>query len=146
MPIIERTGDLLQEPNLDGIVNNVNCVGVMGKGLALQIKLKFPKAFENYRLTCERGNLRPGEVHISPSLGPPTIIHAATKDHWRNPSQIHWIESCLICLEGVFGYSQYRRVAMTHLGCGLGGLSRKKVRPLIDKYLGNLTYTEILLF
>lgn len=113
------------------LVNTVNCVGVMGKGLALGFRERFPEMYEEYRLLCGFGKIRPGRLWVwkSPVVW---VVNFPTKDHWRDRSQLDWIESGLQqlskCPEGPVG--------MTFPGCGNGGLSKADVRPLIDKYLG----------
>lgn len=146
MPIIERTGDLFKEPDLDAIVVTVNCVGVMGAGLAKQAKEFSPEAFKTYRKKCSEQRFRPGYVvPIYTGKTPPLFLCAATKDHWKDPSKLEWVDNCLCVLEALLMAGAFKRIAMPHLGCGLGGLDRREVRVGIDHYLAHLD-TEILLY
>lgn len=113
------------------LVNTVNCVGVMGRGLALGFKQEFPEMFEEYRELCCLKKIQPGKLWVWRS-GLVTVVNFPTKDHWRHPSKMEWIDVGLQllakCPEGP--------VAMPYPGCGFGGLRREDVRPLIDQYLG----------
>lgn len=146
--ITEVTGDLLAD-NADILVNPVNCVGVMGRGLALQFKQRHPKAYLSYRDACNAGELRLGTVHVYrtvPVLGAPrvpTIIHFPTKNHWREGSLLPKIKLGLSDLVTTIGALQQegvpaRSVAIPALGAGLGGLPWGAVRKAVYDALGEL--------
>jgi O-acetyl-ADP-ribose deacetylase (regulator of RNase III) len=121
----------------DALVNPVNCRGVMGKGLALQFKTRFPECFGPYKEACDAGLLRPGILVRVPSTYGPDIIMFPTKDHWREPSRLEWIEQGLAYLKAHYSEWGIRSLAMPKIGCGLGGLDWRDVRPLIEKYLAD---------
>ena len=128
------TGNILTE-DVEALVNPVNCVGVMGKGLALAFKNAFPKNFAAYEKACRKGKVKPGKMFVFPirsDRGPQYIINFPTKKHWRNPSRIEWVEEGLKDLRTVILTNAIRSVAIPPIGCGLGGLEWKKVRPLIE--------------
>ncbi len=129
-----RTGDILKDES-EALVNTVNCVGVMGRGIALQFKDAFPENFKEYAAACKRGDVKPGNmlVHETGKLtGPRYVINFPTKRHWRGKSRIQDIESGLKGLKGVLREKHIRSVAIPPLGSGLGGLDWVEVRPLID--------------
>ncbi len=148
MAITIQTGDLL-EAEADALVNTVNCVGVMGKGIALQFKKKWPAAFKSYKQDCDSGKLRPGSLHIhefGKLAGKPYfIINFPTKDHWRGKSQIEFIKSGLKALHRSIEELQIESIAIPPLGCGNGGLEWPRVEQLIREQLGDLD-VEIQLF
>lgn len=130
------SGDLLKA-DAQALVNPVNCVGVMGKGLALQFKQAYPGNDISYRAACERGELRPGTLHVYQvrPLGqaPRWIVNVPTKRHWRDASRIEDVESGLGALVAWVQQADVRSIAVPALGCGLGGLAWSDVRPLIDR-------------
>ncbi len=132
------------EHQADIRVNTVNCVGVMGKGAALQFKNKFPKMFKDYQEACKLGNVKIGEPHvwIEDQL---SIINLPTKNHWRNPSQYDFIESGLIWLKEFLKDHSQKTITLPALGCGNGGLDWNKVKEMIYGHLQELD-CNILLF
>ena len=100
MSLVFRRGDMFAFPS-EAIVNTVNCVGVMGKGVALEFKRRWPDNFRAYRKLCESGGLRPGKVFVYEQAdlfggdGRRYLVNFPTKDHWRDPSRIEWIEAGL---------------------------------------------------
>ncbi len=141
-------GDILKQ-DADALVNTVNCVGVMGRGVALQFRRAFEDNYEAYRKAC-RGN----EVHLGrmfvferSSLDSPRwIINFPTKLHWKGRSQLRDINSGLADLVRVVREKQIRSIAIPALGCGLGGLDWKVVRPLIEESLASVPEVEVYLF
>lgn len=131
----------LQEPGADilgtqaeALVNPVNCVGVVGKGLALQVKRRWPAACYEYEAVCRQGLLRPGAVLVSDvGIGaqPRYVIHFPTKDDWRNKSKVEYIETGLVDLVATVKRLQLQSIAIPALGCGEGGLAWPVVRNLI---------------
>ena len=130
------TGDIFARP-AEAIVNPVNCVGVMGRGLALQFKHRYPEAFAAYRDACARGQVRPGRMFLFDTRGgrPGWIVHFPTKQHWRNPSAIGDIDAGLQDLAAVIRRHGIASLAIPPLGCGLGGLDWRRVRPIVEARL-----------
>lgn len=138
-------GNLL-ESNADALVNTVNCVGVMGKGIALQFKRKYPKMFNAYQIACERKEICPGKIWIYKSNLTPIIICFPTKQHWYNPSKIEWISEGLDDLRNYILHNNIESIAIPALGCANGGLKFSDVKPLIYEKLENLTSVQISLY
>lgn len=141
-------GDLLQA-HAEALVNPVNCVGVMGKGLALQFKRAFPANFGAYVLACEKGEVVPGVMCIhdrGEGAMPRYVINFPTKRHWRDSSRAGDIEQGLVALAADIARLGIRSIAVPPLGCGLGGLDWKVVRPLIVQTLGALPGAKVLLY
>lgn len=114
----------------DGYVNPVNCQGAMGKGLAVQFKIRFPTMYKGYIGVCKRKNLKPGTVWTWRD-STVTILNAATKDEWRNPSTYGWIKSCLQQIVEESKKYSLQRVVVPALGCGNGGLSWEYVEAMM---------------
>jgi O-acetyl-ADP-ribose deacetylase (regulator of RNase III) len=146
--IIEATGNLL-DAQAEALVNAVNTVGVMGKGIALQFKKAFPENFAAYEMACKAGEVTSGKMFIfetGSTVGPRYIINFPTKRHWRDGSRIEDIETGLVALVADVRRLGIRSLALPALGCGNGGLSWKDVRPLIEKVFADLPDTGVLLF
>ena len=129
-----RTGDILKDES-EALVNTVNCVGVMGRGIALQFKDAYPENFKEYAAACKRGDVKPGNMLVYETgrlTGPRYVINFPTKRHWRGKSRIQDIESGLKGLKEFLQEKHIRSVAIPPLGSGLGGLAWVDVRPLID--------------
>lgn len=130
-----RKGDLLANTEVEAIVNTVNIVGVMGKGIALQFKKKYPQMFHKYKMDCEQGLLAPGKMHIF-DLGegqkPRYIINFPTKRHWRDKSLLEDIKSGLIALVIELQKLNIKSIAIPALGCKNGGLEWGQVRPFLQ--------------
>jgi|GEM_PF-842535 len=129
----------------DALVNPVNCQGVMGRGIALEFKKRFPECVQPYKTAVASGNLVPGTllyVHliVQPdlfSMKRPAIILFPTKDHWRDNSKIEWIDKGLRFLRDHYRQWQINSIALPQIGCGLGGLPWMEVKQLIEQYLCN---------
>lgn len=136
------------EAEVESLVCPVNCVGVMGKGLALDFKKRFPFDAQYYEAYCKSGKLKPGRCCSSGSVATGrTIIYAATKDHWRDPSALEWVRGCLEHIREVAGdLWMLNSIAIPALGCGLGGLTWAEVRPLYEEILGMLTDIDIVVY
>jgi O-acetyl-ADP-ribose deacetylase (regulator of RNase III) len=149
MTIESSAGDLLKQQDVDAIVNTVNCVGVMGKGIALQFKKKWPANFKAYAAACKAGEICLGKMFIF-DLGalatPRYIINFPTKDHWRNASNLKDIEAGLQNLVQQIKNLDIRSIAMPPLGCGNGGLNWADVRPVIEHYFAGLKDVTLRLF
>jgi O-acetyl-ADP-ribose deacetylase (regulator of RNase III) len=140
MPITYTTGNLLNS-DCEVLVNTVNCVGVMGKGIALQFKQYFgDEIMVDYKQACMNRTLRPGFPQFIRIFGSKTyaVINFPTKDHWRNPSKIEWIDTGLQSLATIIINREIKSIAIPRLGCGLGGLDWQQVKLLIEKHLSSL--------
>ena len=130
-------GNLL-EAEAEALVNTVNTVGVMGKGIALMFKERFPENFKSYAAACKRGDVRLGEMFVTENIelgGPRWIVNFPTKDHWRSRTRLEWIEAGLEDLGRVIEGYGIRSIAVPPLGCGNGGLDWRDVRPVIESAL-----------
>ncbi len=127
-------GDLF-ESKAQTLVNTINCVGVMGKGVAEQFKLRFPAMFDDYKARTDRGSVRLGEPYLYRDLSGLSIINFPTKGHWRSPSRLSDIESGLEYLAEHAKSWGVTSLAMPPLGCGNGGLEWSEVGPLMYQKL-----------
>jgi O-acetyl-ADP-ribose deacetylase (regulator of RNase III) len=130
-----KTGNMLHS-TADVLINPVNVVGVMGKGLALEFRKQYPENYKLYRERCGVKLFRIGEVMVTQEKGK-YIVNFPTKKHWKDPSQYEYIEKSLDALIKIMpGYIKARlTIAFPHVGCGLGGLDWAIVEPMIiDKY------------
>lgn len=143
--IQQRLGSLL-EADAEALVNTVNCVGVMGKGVALQFKLAFPDNFDAYRRACLAAEVQPGRmfVHERPTSRPRYIINFPTKRHWKEKSKLADIDAGLVALRAEIENRRIRSVAVPPLGCGNGGLEWAEVEPLIRRHLSGLRDVSVL--
>jgi O-acetyl-ADP-ribose deacetylase (regulator of RNase III) len=142
-------GDLLKQDDVDAIVNTVNCVGVMGKGIALQFKNKWPGNFDFYHAACKAGRVTPGKMLVFDAgayAQPHYIINFPTKDHWRGSSKLSFIEDGLVDLVAHIQALGIRSIAIPPLGCGNGGLDWADVKPLIMQAFASLPELDIRLF
>ena len=131
-------GDLFESP-AKVLVNTVNTVGVMGKGIALKFKRIYPEMFEAYRNHCERGNLDIGQLFLYKTPNK-WVLNFPTKKHWRNPSRVEYIEAGLRKLRARCSEMGMTSIAFPELGCGNGGLDfEAQVKPLMEHYLGSLS-------
>lgn len=147
--MIEYTqGDILK-CEAEALVNTVNCVGVMGRGIALQFKRMFPENFKAYAAACKRDEVQPGRMFVfdTGQLTPPRyIINFPTKRHWRGKSRMEDIESGLVALVDVIRERDIRTIAIPPLGSGLGGLDWAQVRPRIEAALRELEDVRVMVF
>lgn len=136
--ITETHGNLLRD-DAQALVNTVNTVGVMGKGIALQFKRAFPEVFDAYAAACTAGEVRPGFVQAVALPEGRWVLNFPTKRHWRQPSRMEDIRAGLDDLVRVIGELNITSVAVPPLGCGNGGLPWSEVRALI---MGTLQEVE----
>jgi O-acetyl-ADP-ribose deacetylase (regulator of RNase III) len=147
--MIRFTDGNLLEAKAEAVVNTVNEVGVMGKGIALMIREAFPASAKAYREASQRGEVRVGRMFVTPVgdlLGPRWIVHFPTKKHWRHPSRMEWVRSGLQDLARVIREKQIRSIALPPLGCGSGGLEWTQVRREIVVALGGLKDVEVIVY
>jgi O-acetyl-ADP-ribose deacetylase (regulator of RNase III) len=143
-----KKSDLFSE-DVEALVNAVNCVGIMGRGIALQFKQAWPNNFIAYAAACRRNTVRPGSMFIFETgshANPRYIINFPTKRHWRDPSRIEDIDAGLAALVGEIQKRNIRSIAMPAIGAGLGGLSWAVVRGLIEKIMAPLQDMAIVVF
>lgn len=118
-------------------VNTVNCVGVMGKGLAAAMKDRHPAMFQAYKAICDRGALEPGKLWLWKGQDQ-WVLNFPTKKHWKGPSRLEWVEAGLEKFVETYATRGITEISFPRLGCGNGGLDWDDVRPLMERYLGNL--------
>jgi O-acetyl-ADP-ribose deacetylase (regulator of RNase III) len=143
-----KIGNLL-EAKTEALVNTVNTVGVMGKGIALQFKERFPHNFKVYADACKKGLVTVGKplvVKEHTFEGDKLIINFPTKTEWFKKSQYSYIEEGLKELAIIITEHQIKSIAIPPLGCGNGGLKWDKVKPMMDKYLGPMEGVDIIIF
>ena len=141
-------GDILKH-EADALVNTVNCMGVMGRGIALQFRRAFEDNYEAYRKAAKANEIRPGQMFVferSALEQPRWIINFPTKRHWKGKSRIEDIEAGLVDLVRVIREKGIRSIAIPPLGCGLGGLDWAVVRPLIEEALSAVPEVDAYLF
>ena len=141
-------GNLLRA-DAEALVNTVNCVGYMGKGIALQFKKAFPGNFAAYQKACKQEQVIPGQMFVHESgdmYGSKIIINFPTKRHWRNSSRMEDVESGLAALVEEVRSRGIQSIAIPPLGCGLGGLDWSEVKPKIEAAFAELPEIEVLLF
>lgn len=119
------------------IVNTVNTVGVMGKGIALEFKKRYPQMFEKYKIACEKRQLTIGKLMLIPAPDH-MLLMFPTKENWRYPSKLSYIEQGLKHFCDIYAQRGITSIAFPKLGCGNGDLDWADVRPLMEKYLKNL--------
>ncbi|PKP58433.1 MAG: Appr-1-p processing protein [Candidatus Altiarchaeales archaeon HGW-Altiarchaeales-2] len=141
MSYIEVSGNIFNS-KADAIVNTVNCVGVMGKGIALEFRMRYPKMFAEYKQVCRMKKLKPGQI-FSYFEGNFWILNFAIKDDWRYPSKIEWIENCLREFPKVYHNIGIKSVAFPWMGAMNGCISIEKIKEVTRKYLSNLTDVDV---
>lgn len=149
MTIHTVQGDLLKQHDVDAIVNTVNCVGIMGKGIALQFKNKWPANYKAYEAACNQKQVKVGHMFVYDSGGllkPNYIFNFPTKDHWKGKSKIEYIYSGLDDLISRIKQLNIKSIAIPPLGCGNGGLEWATVKPLIEQAFEQLPDVDVRLF
>lgn len=147
--MIEFARGNLLEAQAEALVNTVNSVGVMGKGIALQFKQAFPKNYDEYRKAAKAGRVRPGRMFVFPTgkvTYPHYIINFPTKRHWKGKARLEDIESGLRALVEEIRRLKISSIAVPPLGCGNGGLAWRDVRPLMESALGQLSEVRVTIF
>lgn len=147
--MISFTSGNILHADAEALVNTVNCVGIMGRGIALQFKNAFPENFKAYEQACRREDVQPGRMFVfeTGELGNPKfIINFPTKRHWRGKSRIEDIDAGLEDLARVINHHGIRSIAVPPLGSGLGGLDWADVRPRIEGALADLGPVLVLVY
>lgn len=143
-----KQGNILNE-DAEALTNTVNCVGAMGRGIALQFKYAFPDNFKAYEAACKKGKVQPGKMFVFETgklTNPRFIINFPTKRHWRGKSQIEDIESGLKALVDTICRYNIRSIAIPPLGSGLGGLDWSRVKTCIEVALQSLTDVRVIIY
>ena len=124
------------------LVNTVNCVGVMGKGIALEFRRRYPEMFKEYRNICKRGELQPGQI-LPYRDGETWILNFAIKNDWKQPAKVEWIESCLTEFVSRYRDMNIKSAAFPWMGAMNGGISIEIIKKIMRSYLLNLTDIDI---
>jgi O-acetyl-ADP-ribose deacetylase (regulator of RNase III) len=143
-----KKGNILTE-YVEAIVNTVNCVGIMGRGIALQFKNAFPDNFKAYADACKRHEVQPGRMFVFKTgrlTNPHYIINFPTKRHWKGKSRMEDIDAGLVALAHEIRTRNIRSIAIPPLGSGLGGLDWLKVRPRIEAKMREFADLKIVIF
>lgn len=141
MAYIEKKGNLFNS-NAMAIVNTVNCVGAMGKGIALDFKLRYPEMFKEYQKICFKHILKPGQI-LPYTKSTPIILNFAIKDDWKDPSRVEWIEQTLQKFVDNYHSMGITSVAFPWMGAMNGGLPFETIQSLTRKYLSTLDDIDI---
>lgn len=136
MLIYKRTS--LLEANTQTLVNTVNCVGVMGKGIAKEFKKRDPKMFAAYKNICDQKLLEPGKLWLWRGSSN-WVLNFPTKKHWRSPSKLEWVEAGLKKFVSTYENQGISEISFPKLGCGNGNLEWDDVRPMMEHYLSDLS-------
>jgi O-acetyl-ADP-ribose deacetylase (regulator of RNase III) len=147
--MIELTqGDILQA-DTEALVNTVNCVGVMGRGIALQFKKSFPENFKYYKVACDKKELKPGKMliyNLNRLYNPRYVVNFPTKRHWKGKSRMADIEAGLKALVEELRKRNIQSIAIPPLGSGLGGLRWEDVKEKIKEAFQDLTDVRVILY
>lgn len=138
MPMLRYTDTTVFNVGAQTIVNTVNCVGVMGTGLALEFQLRFPEMEKDYVERCNQKKVEIGRPYLYKDYDDPWILNFPTKYHWKYPSKIEWVEQGLKYFADNYQRGGITSVAFPKLGCSNGGLEWSLVSPLMEKYLQDL--------
>lgn len=142
---IER-GKTIFESSAQTLVNTVNCVGVMGKGLALEFKNRYPAMFDKYKSFCDKGAFKPGVLWIYKAEDGKWVLNFPTKIDWKNPSKIEYLEEGLKKFVEIWSDKGITSVAFPLLGCTNGGLNPDEVIPLMEKYLNQCEGLDVTIY
>ena len=145
---LNKNGNII-ETDAEALVNTVNTVGVMGKGVALQFKKAYPDNFKKYEKAAKDNKVQIGKVFVTETgkfTNPKYIINFPTKKHWRYPSKLEWIKEGLIDLQAFILKNNIKSIAIPPLGCGNGKLNWRDVKPLIEKALADIEGLTTYLF
>lgn len=141
MPYREISGNIFNS-DADVLVNTVNCVGVMGKGIALDFRRRYPKMFQAYQRVCQNGGLKPGQI-LPYTKENPHIFNFAIKDHWRQPSKIEWIKTCLDKFVKNYRGLGIESAAFPWMGAMNGGIPLEDIKKITQSRLKNLSDIDV---
>ena len=143
-----KQGNILKDKS-EAIINTVNCVGVMGRGIAFQFKQIYPDNFKEYKRACDKGEVQLGKMFVyslETLFNPKYIINFPTKNHWKEKSNIKYIESGLIALKDIIKKYKIKSIAIPPLGCGLGGLYWNEVKTLIKTTFSDIKDVDFIIY
>ncbi|MGO8671496.1 MAG: macro domain-containing protein [Capsulimonadaceae bacterium] len=141
MSYVEYKGNLFAS-KADTLVNTVNCVGVMGKGVALEFRRRFPEMYLAYRHECDLGHLRPGDI-LFYGHSNPRVLSLAVKRDWKYPSKYEWVEACLRNFRAEYRMLGIRSIAFPWIGAMNGHLDWPRVHEMMRKNLSDLSDIDI---
>jgi O-acetyl-ADP-ribose deacetylase (regulator of RNase III) len=147
--MIQLTSGNILESHAEALVNTVNCVGVMGRGIALQFKRTFPSNYKVYKTACDQDEVKPGQMLIVETgslMSPKYVINFPTKRHWKSNSLMEDIRSGLEALVLDIQRLEIKSIAVPPLGCGLGGLQWSRVLPLIEEAFATIPDVDIFIY
>lgn len=146
--MISYTQGNILDADVEALVNTVNTVGVMGKGIALMFKETYPKNFKTYQKACKEKCLKVGSMFVTESgmYNPKWIVNFPTKEHWRGHTKIEWIVDGLKDLHDFICTNDVKSIAIPPLGCGNGGLNWADVKPRIVSALEDLHSVDIVIY
>jgi len=130
----------LMDSTAQTVVNTVNCVGVMGKGIAAEFKKRYPDMYKSYRKVCDHQMLEPGKLLLWRG-DDQWVLNFPTKQHWRSSSKVDWVELGLQKFVAEYEHRGIKEIAFPKLGCGNGNLDWDVVRPIMERYLDPLPIT-----
>lgn len=136
--MITYTKGNLLDSKAQTLTCTVNCVGIMGKGLALEFKKFFPDLFKAYKVACDQALIKIGHPWVWKVTEAKQVLCFPTKDHWKYPSRYEYVKKGLEALRQNLAAWQIYSLAIPPLGCGLGGLEWARVKPMIEECLGDL--------
>lgn len=139
-------GKTIFDSNAQTLVNTVNCVGVMGKGIALEFKNRYPTMFDKYKSFCDKGVFKPGVLWIYKADDGKWVLNFPTKVDWRNPSEMSYIEDGLKKFVEIWKEKGIKSIAFPLLGCSNGGLNPDDVIPLMEKYLNQCDGLDVTIY
>lgn len=137
--------DAFDAPGIQTVVNTVNCMGIMGKGLALEFKIRYPEMYVDYLERFRKGELVVGEPYLFKTTNK-CILNFPTKNHWKYPSRIEFIESGLKFFISHYRNWNIKSIAFPRLGCTSGNLEWSQVGPVMKKYLNDLKDIDVHIF
>lgn len=141
MSYIEKKGNIFNSKAM-AVVNTVNCVGAMGKGIALEYKLRFPEMFEEYQQICFQKQLKPGQI-LPYRKSSPWVLNFAIKDNWKYPSKVEWIEETLIKFKNSYKQLGVKSVAFPWMGAMNGGIPIDIIKSIMRKHLAKIEDIDI---
>jgi len=136
--LIEYTDTTVFNTTAQTLVNTVNCVGVMGAGIALDFRLRYPSMYQDYLKKCDQKDVKIGKPYLYTELESISILNFPTKYHWKYPSKIEWIEQGLALFVSNYHSWNIGSIAFPQLGCGKGNLDWNDVQLVMEKYLDPL--------